>query len=114
MHELSIALSILDLAAEEADRRGATRVLGIHLKLGPYSGVAKEALLSAYDIAREGTPLAECALMVEEVSLRANCPTCRMVRDVVSVHKLRCSVCDAPTTDLVSGQEMEIVALEIQ
>jgi hydrogenase nickel incorporation protein HypA/HybF len=114
MHELSIALSILDLAAEEAERQGAGRVLGIHLKLGPYSGVVKEALLSAYDIAREGTPLAECALVVEETPLRANCPTCRTMRDVVSVQELRCAVCGAPTPDLVSGQEMEVVALEIQ
>ena len=43
MHELSIALSILDLAAEEAGRRGG-RVVAVHLKLGPLSGVVKEAL----------------------------------------------------------------------
>ncbi len=58
MHELSIALSILDIAEEEAgDRVG--RVAAVHLKLGPLSGVVKEALLSAYDLAREGTALAQ-------------------------------------------------------
>jgi hydrogenase nickel incorporation protein HypA/HybF len=56
MHELSIALSILDVATEEAARRSG-RVLAVHLKLGPLAGVVKEALLSAYDLAREGTPL---------------------------------------------------------
>ena len=69
MHELSIALSILDFAAEEAERRGG-RVVAVHLRLGPLSGVVKEALLSAYELAREGTPLAAAALVVEEVPRR--------------------------------------------
>ena len=60
MHELSIALSILDLAAEEAERHGG-RVAAVHLRLGPLAGVVKDALVSAYDLAREGTPLARAA-----------------------------------------------------
>ena len=56
MHELSIALSIVDMAAEEAERQGG-RVVAVHLKLGPLSGVVKAALLSAYELAREGSPL---------------------------------------------------------
>ena len=34
MHELSIATSIIDMAQEEAEKRGV-RVLAVHLKLGP-------------------------------------------------------------------------------
>ena len=49
MHELSIALSLLDQVAEEAERRGGVQVHAIHLRLGPLSGVVKEALLSAYN-----------------------------------------------------------------
>jgi Zn finger protein HypA/HybF involved in hydrogenase expression len=41
MHELSIALGILDVAGEEAQRHGG-RVAAIHLKLGPLAGVVKE------------------------------------------------------------------------
>ena len=50
MHELSIALSLLDQVAEEAERRGGVQVHAIHLRLGPLSGVVKEALLSAYEL----------------------------------------------------------------
>ena len=42
MHELSIALSLLDLVAEEAGRRGV-RVAAVHLRLGPLSGVVRDA-----------------------------------------------------------------------
>ena len=55
MHELSIALGIVDIAEEESDRRGGVAVLSVHIKLGPLSGVVKEALTSAYELAREGS-----------------------------------------------------------
>jgi hydrogenase nickel incorporation protein HypA/HybF len=40
MHELSIAMSIVELAEEEAERRGV-QVTAVHLKLGALSGVVK-------------------------------------------------------------------------
>jgi hydrogenase nickel incorporation protein HypA/HybF len=114
MHELSIALSIVELAAEEAARRGDIRVEGIHLRLGPLSGVVKESLLSAYELAREGSPLAEARLVIEETALTAHCPRCEAARALVSVQELRCVECGTPTSELLSGHELEIVALEIQ
>jgi hydrogenase nickel incorporation protein HypA/HybF len=114
MHELSIALSILDLAAEEAQRRGGVQVHGIHLRLGPLAGVVKEALHGAYEVAREGSPLAQAQLVIEETPLLAHCPTCRTTRAVVSVQMLCCTECGTPAGQLVSGRELEVVALEIQ
>jgi hydrogenase nickel incorporation protein HypA/HybF len=112
MHELSIALSIVDLAAEEAERRGA-RVAAVHLKLGPLSGVVPEALASAYELAREGSPLAEANLVIEEVPVTAYCAACGTERPVVSVQELCCSHCGAPTPEILHGRELEVVALEV-
>jgi hydrogenase nickel incorporation protein HypA/HybF len=67
MHELSIAMSILDIAHEEVERRGNPRVEAIHLRIGTLSGVVKEALLSAYELAAEQTPFAASKLVFEEV-----------------------------------------------
>jgi hydrogenase nickel incorporation protein HypA/HybF len=114
MHELSVALSILDVAAEEAERHGSARVVAIHLRLGPLSGVVKEALLSAYELAREGSPLAQARLLVEEVPVVAYCPTCVAERPVVSILELCCSACATPTPEVVRGRELEIVALELE
>jgi hydrogenase nickel incorporation protein HypA/HybF len=113
MHELSIALSILDVAAEEAERQGG-RVTAIHLKLGPLSGVVKDALLSAYELAREGTDLEAAALVVEEVPLLGYCPSCAATRGLASAQELWCPVCGTPTPEVVSGRELEVVALEVE
>jgi hydrogenase nickel incorporation protein HypA/HybF len=114
MHELSIALSILDMAAEEAERRGGVHVLAVHLRLGALSGVVKEALISAYEIAREHSALPESRLEIEEVPLRGYCPSCQADREVVAMYDLRCVECGTPTPELVSGRELEVRALEIR
>ena len=114
MHELSIALSILDLAAEEAARQGGGRVAAIHLRLGPLAGVVQAALRSAYDLAREGSGLEGAALVIEEVPLVAYCPACAAERTLASPQELCCPVCGAPTPQVVRGRELEVVALEIE
>lgn len=113
MHELSIALGMLDLAEEEASRRSA-RVVAIHVKVGPLSGVVKEALESAYELAREGALLASAALVIEEVPLVVHCPSCAVDRTLDTVQPLCCSMCGAATNDIVSSRELEVSAVEIE
>jgi hydrogenase nickel incorporation protein HypA/HybF len=114
MHELSIALSILDLVAEEVERQGSVQVLAIHLNLGRLSGVVKEALLSAYELAREGTPFHGTQLIVEEVPVLVLCPSCHETRAVVSIQQLCCAECGTPSSEVVSGRDLQVVALEIK
>jgi len=105
MHELSIAMSILDMAEEECGRRGA-EVEAIHVKLGALSGVLKEALLSAYDLARTETTLPDAQLII--------CPRCRAPRSVPSVQQLCCSECETPSAEILQGRELQVVALELR
>lgn len=113
MHELSIALSILELAEEEGERRGA-RVAAIHLKLGRLSGVVKDALASAYEMAREGTALAQAELVIEEIPVVVHCSVCASDQTPVSTYELRCPACGTLSNQIVSGRELEVRALEIE
>jgi hydrogenase nickel incorporation protein HypA/HybF len=113
VHELSIAMSLIELATEEAERRGGVRVEAIHLRLGPLSGVVKEALLSSYDLARENTSLAQSRLVIEEVPLVMYCPKCRERRTLSSMQRFSCPECDTPASEIVGGRELELFALEI-
>jgi len=113
MHELSIALSILELAEEEGEHRGS-RVAAVHVKLGRLSGVVKEALASAFELAREGTALALAELVIDEVPLVIHCSSCAADRAPDSAFELRCPACGALTNEIVSGRELEVHALEIE
>jgi hydrogenase nickel incorporation protein HypA/HybF len=114
MHELSIALGILDVAGEAAERQGGGRVAAIHLRLGPLSGVVTDALRSAFLLAREGTALDGAELVIEEVPLVAFCPRCAEPRTLASPQMLCCPECGSVTPDVVSGRELDVVALEVE
>ena len=76
MHELSIALSIVEGASEEASRHNGHRVEAVHLKLGQLSGVVKEALLFSYGLACEGTRLEGSRLEIEDIPATVFCTRC--------------------------------------
>ncbi len=114
MHELSIALNIVEIASAEAERLGEAAVSAVHIRLGPLSGVVKEALLSAFEIAREKSRLAGAALVVEDVPVRFFCQPCQTEVTVASVQLLVCPVCASPAGKIITGRELEISALEIE
>lgn len=116
MHELSIAVSLVDAASEKAADAGAERVSTVHLKLGVLSGVVREALEFAFETAIENTMLEEAALEIEEVPAVAFCPQCQTEKQLSEGHpafRAACPACGTPTPELRQGKELEITALEI-
>jgi hydrogenase nickel incorporation protein HypA/HybF len=112
MHELSLALSIVEIAAEEAGRKNG-RVAAVHVRVGRLSGVDRAALEFAFEVAREGTPLADAALVVEDVPVVVHCPSCGEDRTPESAWELRCPDCGSPTPEVLRGRELEVAALEV-
>jgi hydrogenase nickel incorporation protein HypA/HybF len=113
MHELSIALSLVDLACEEAGRQPG-RVCALHLKVGALAGVVPEALLASYEMACTDTPLAGSRLVIEQVPVVVFCPRCRTERSLDGVQSLCCPACGTPTPQIEHGRELELVAMEIE
>jgi hydrogenase nickel incorporation protein HypA/HybF len=113
MHELSIAMSIVEMAEEEAARHDGAQITAVHLKLGPLSGVVKDALFPAYEMACEDTPLQGSRLFIEEVPILVFCSNCQAQRPVSSVQLFCCAECGTPASEIVQGKELEVVALEI-
>jgi len=113
MHELSIAMGIVDAALEEAQRRGV-QVSAVHLRLGALSGVVKDALMFSYEVACQDTPLEGSQLIVEDVAVIVFCSQCRETRTLPSVQLFQCPECGTPTMDVRQGKELEVFALEVR
>jgi hydrogenase nickel incorporation protein HypA/HybF len=74
----------------------------------------REALLSAYELAREQDELLrESLLMIEDVPVVVRCAACGENRPVVSIQDMRCATCGTPSPDVVAGRDLEVVAMEI-
>jgi hydrogenase nickel incorporation protein HypA/HybF len=114
MHELSIAISLVETAEEELEKLGAVQVLAIHLELGQLSGVVRDALEFSYEIACQNTPLAGSRLLIQELPVLVDCPACKEPREIVSLQDFRCSVCGASGGKVLQGRELRVAALEIE
>jgi hydrogenase nickel incorporation protein HypA/HybF len=113
MHELSIVLSILDEIGEESEARGLHDVEVVHLKVGVFSGVDRDALLFAWELACEGTPFERSRLDIESVPLVIHCAVCRQDSTPPSLYQLCCPKCETPSETIVTGRELEVVSLEV-
>jgi hydrogenase nickel incorporation protein HypA/HybF len=113
MHELSIALSLVEAACEKAAELGDVRVEALHLRLGPLSGVVRDALLFSFDLATAGTAIEGARLDIEDVPVIVCCPACGEERQLPSIQHFRCPVCGTLTPDVVQGRDLELAALEV-
>lgn len=116
MHELSIAVSLVEVASKKASAAGAERISKVFLKLGPLSGVVRDALEFSFDVATSDTMLDGADLVIEEVPVVVYCPQCAeekaLLDEMRSFHAC-CPSCGIPTPDVRSGREMEVTALEL-
>lgn len=113
MHELSIALNLVEVAEAAAKEAGATRVAAVHLQLGVFSGVLRDSLLLAYEFATEDSLLKGSQLIIEELPLRLYCPGCKAEQEVVTLQLLECPVCGTPCGTITQGKEIQLTYLEL-
>lgn len=114
MHELSIALSIVDGVLDELRCRGVSQASAVHLRLGPLSGVDRDALLFSYGVACQDTALATSQLIIEDVDVVVLCPNCGQERPTKSFPILICAECGTLADRVVHGDELEITGLELE
>lgn len=116
MHELSIATNLVEVASEAAAKAGAERVSAVYLRLGTLSGVVRDALEFAFEVATDSTMLEGADLDIEEVPVVVFCPQCRAEKSLPERHPMfraACPDCSTPTPEIRQGRELEIKALEV-
>ncbi len=113
MHELSVALSLIQLADDAARQAGASRVLALHVRIGALAGVVPDALRFSFDIAAEGTLVAGARLEIEEVPVRIFCDLCAAEADLPNPQSFVCPICQQPAMRMVQGRELQLISLEV-
>ena len=112
MHELSIALSILDEIDVQLERHGGAAVEVVYVRVGVLSGVDPQALRFAYEIACAGTSFAGSRLEIESVPLLVSCLQCG-TRHTPDPQHIFCPLCISPEQQVLEGRELEVTALEL-
>lgn len=113
MHELSIAISIIEIAEENAKRENASVINEIELDIGTQSGVVLEALDFAMQAAVQGTMLERAVVKINSIPARAICTKCQYefyAEDLFSP----CPECGNPFSEIVQGRELKVRSLKVE
>ncbi|MDQ6931469.1 MAG: hydrogenase maturation nickel metallochaperone HypA [Candidatus Eremiobacteraeota bacterium] len=113
LHEVSIAMSLVEELTERANSEGADRIITVRVRIGAMAGVVVEALQFAWDIATEGTPAEGARLLIEEVPLVVFCPQCDAAKTISGHPILVCPDCGTLTPTIVRGRELQLIAMEV-
>ncbi|MFE1177082.1 hydrogenase maturation nickel metallochaperone HypA [Streptomyces sp. NPDC058773] len=111
MHEMSIALAVVDQVESAARPAGAGTVHSIRLQVGELAGVVPDALAFSFELACAGTVLEGAELVTEPVAARARCGPCADTWAVGMPPRLSCPGCGGATAELLSGRELQIVSV---
>ncbi|MET7606933.1 hydrogenase maturation nickel metallochaperone HypA [Streptomyces avermitilis] len=112
MHEMSIALAVIDQVEQAARQAGdVTAVRSVRLQVGELAGVVPDSLSFCFELACAGTVLEGADLVTEAVPGRARCAPCVREWAVGMPPRLSCPECGGATTDLLSGRELQIVSV---
>jgi hydrogenase nickel incorporation protein HypA/HybF len=113
MHELSVALSLIDVINETLIREQGVRATRVTVELGQLSGVVPEALRTAFHSATRNTDLAPCELVLVDVPVSGWCNQCKSERPAASPSDHACAACGTAMPTLLRGKEMDVVELEM-
>jgi hydrogenase nickel incorporation protein HypA/HybF len=112
VHELSIALSVLDIVRTAAAESGLASVTIVRLRVGKASGVQPDSLRFAFDCSREGTVAEGARLEIEEVAIGGRCDVCNNDFTSQEPYVLACPLCGGSSFRVTTGDELHVLDLE--
>ena len=113
MHELSIALSIIDAVEGKARQEGVGKISGIDLLIGKLAGIEPESLKFCFTAASKGTLADGALLVIEEPEGIGECGECGMTFPV-TFYYAECPGCRSLRVKIVSGEEFLIQSMTIE
>ena len=113
MHELAVCQALIDEVAALAAASRALFVTGIHVGIGPLSGVEADLLRDAFPIAAAGTAASTASLHLRSMPVRVRCGECGAETEA-RANRLLCGRCENWRTTLIGGDELLLERVELQ
>ncbi|MBF0165227.1 MAG: hydrogenase maturation nickel metallochaperone HypA [Magnetococcales bacterium] len=114
MHELSIALSLVDQVRRIAEKESARQVVSVRVRVGAMSGVDGEALTFCFPMAAREFPILENArLEIVAEPMQWFCLECRQRFAGESVSERVCPHCGGLEHHLTGSDTLTLESLEV-
>jgi hydrogenase nickel incorporation protein HypA/HybF len=112
MHEFGIAQNILDIVRQAVPPDSLPAVRRIRVRFGQLSGVVPDSLEFCFGALVNETDMKQAGLLMEESPVISRCLGCGH-QFTVEDFAFSCPLCDSSDLELVSGNELEVVNIEL-
>ena len=112
MHEMSLAMSIIDIALAEAEKAGASTITEIEIEVGQLAGVLPEALEFCLEAAARGTKAEASTFSLLAVPGVGRCLSCQH-EVTISEFPAQCPDCGGFGVQITGGTELKIRSISI-
>jgi hydrogenase nickel incorporation protein HypA/HybF len=112
MHEMSIAQGIVDIVKEEMAKADASLLRSVRLNIGMMSAIVPDALAFGFEVITTGTDLEGARLIMDMVPVQGHCIQCKHQFEVQD-YAFSCPACESGEIEIVSGQDLSIVEIEV-
>ncbi len=112
MHEYSIVQSLLDACEENAKVNNATKVSKVVVKIGVMSGVEPDLLQVAFDTFKEKTICEDAEFIMNIQNIVVKCNTCQK-HSTLKKLEYCCPECESVDLDILDGEDMYLMQLEL-
>ena len=114
MHELGIVMHVVDILQDAAREHGLSHIEAVTLEVGEVSGVVTEFFQDAWDwCCTKDSLIRDCRLEIRTVPAVTVCNACGKTYATVA-HGRICPHCQSPDTELLRGQELNILQIEAE
>ncbi len=113
MHEFSIAMSIVDIAADHARKENAETVREIEIEVGELSGVVIDALEFCLEAAVKESILEGAERKIVSIPGKARCRACSHEFGIHDLYDV-CPKCNSPAPEIILGRELRVKSLLVE
>ncbi|MFH7325576.1 hydrogenase maturation nickel metallochaperone HypA [Desulfurivibrio sp. C05AmB] len=111
MHEMSIALNIVELAEKESRAAGGAKIRRIEVEVGALAGVMEDALHFCFAAACRDTLAEGAELLIRTTPGEGECVGCRQVMPMTTNLEL-CPACGG-LLRMRQGAELRLIAIVV-
>lgn len=112
MHEMSIAVSIVDIVCSKAKEENAKKINSIQLEIGELSGIMIDALEFGFEAATKNTLADGAMLRIDKIQGKALCKNCDK-HFYIKNEYTPCPSCNDFNIELLEGKELNIKSFNI-
>jgi len=112
MHELSLAMNMIDVASNHAREEDASRINQIDVEIGTLSGILIESLQFCFDVASQGSMTEGARLNIISIPGMAECKTCCKTFEIHDFF-VACPQCEGYVLNIIQGKELRVKSIII-